>query len=136
MNKDQIKTLLEIIKTCGGSYECYILPSDYISSAKKCYNIYYGGHFKMDFHYDDEDHHWSIRLPKLGSINFENIDEAIESVSKVFDDSIKEEFHQAMENLGWKDDYEMLKYFDRDEHKKDYEKLKKEVKRLRKLKQK
>jgi len=123
MNKKQLRTILEIIIECGGSYKLnYMLPEAY-DTAEKCNGLYYGSGsiveiFKDTFRVEGEYH------------DIETLEGTLDKIYKVLEKDVNVEFHQAMKNLGWENEYEQLKYFDRGSGKKDYKKFKAEIDRL------
>ena len=123
MNKKQLRTILEIIIECGGSYKLnYMLPEAY-DTAEKCYDMYYGGGDVVEIYQ---------KTFRIGGDyhDIETLEGTLDKIYKVLENDVNKEFHQAMENLGWENAYEVLKYFDRDEGKKDYVNLKAEIDRL------
>lgn len=129
MNKEELKQAINYIRSNDGEITFNYIPKDVIDSAKKMYGLYYGdGHEKIYI----TKKYIKLGVGRLKEINEAELDNDIEEICKLLTENFTDEISQAIENLGWQD--EMIKYFDRQEHKQDFKDFKTEVLRLKGLK--
>lgn len=129
MNKSELKQTINFIRTNSGEIKFSYIPKNIINSTKQLNNLYYGdGHCVITV----SKNYISFGPGELSKFDDAEIDSYVDRIYNLLDENYTDEISIALENLEFYE--EMVKYFDRDEHKEDFEKFKKEVKRLKKLK--
>jgi len=122
MTKEELKQSILLIRKNGGELNFNYIPSEYLNDTQELYELYYGGSPKIKI-----GEKYYVYEGDYIEITEDNLEEVINKIYDVLNDSIKDEFHQAFENFEW--EYEELKYFDDEEE--NYQKFKDEVLRLK-----
>ncbi len=125
MTKEEIKSLLELLKKSNGELTIKYIPESTLYDTKELYDLYYGGSKKIII----SGNHFMKNYGEITDITESNLDEIVDKIYDIMIDNISGHIFKVFKNLHW--EFEELKYFDHD--KKTYNKFKKEVLKLKNI---